>query len=71
MPPVSCVAKLPASEHWWQQEIWTMFRNNMDGRGMRRLGLLIGLVLALAGCGQLASQQPPISQQAPLKLPPL
>jgi hypothetical protein len=43
----------------------------MHGRAVRRLGLLIALVLGLAGCGQLASQQPPISQQAPLKLPPL
>ena len=39
------------------------------------LGLFIGLALALGGCGQLASQQPPVqspmSQQAPLKLPPI
>jgi hypothetical protein len=52
----------------------TMFRDNMRGRA-GRLGFLIGLVLALGGCGQLASQQPPVqspmSQQAPLKLPPL
>ena len=52
----------------------TMFRDNMRGRA-GRLGLFIGLVLALGGCGQLASQQPPVqspmSQQAPLKLPPL
>jgi hypothetical protein len=48
-----------------------MFRDNLRGRDLRRLGLLIGLLLALAGCGQLGSQQPPVSQQAPLKLPPL
>lgn len=52
----------------------TMNRNNMGGR-VGRLGLVISLVLALGGCGQLASQQPPVqspmSQQAPLKLPPL
>jgi hypothetical protein len=51
-----------------------MFRDNVRGRA-GRLGLFIGLVLALGGCGQLASQQPPVqspmSQQAPLKLPPL
>ena len=47
-----------------------MFRDNLrERRGLRRLALLIGLVLALGGCGQLASQQPPV--QAPLKLPPL
>jgi hypothetical protein len=40
--------------------------------------LLIGLIFALGGCGQLASQQPlveptPVSQQqtASIKLPPL
>jgi hypothetical protein len=53
-----------------------MFRGNLLGRrGGRRVVLFVGLVLALGGCGQLTSQQPPvqspISQQAPLKLPPL
>ena len=41
----------------------------LERRSLRRLGLLIGLVLALGGCAQIASQQPPV--QAPLKLPPL
>ena len=43
----------------------------------RRLALLIGLIFTLAGCGELASQQPPVqptpvSQQhtASIKLPP-
>jgi len=40
-----------------------MFRDNMRGRA-GRLGLFIGLVLALGGCGQLASQQPPV--QSPM-----
>jgi hypothetical protein len=52
-----------------------MLWSNMRALGARRLGLLIGLVLALGGCGQLAYQQPtgqptPLSQQASVKLPP-
>ena len=33
-----------------------MIWDNSRGRDLRRLGVLIGLVLALAGCGQLASR---------------
>jgi hypothetical protein len=50
--------------------------SNMRGLGGRRIWLLVGLVLALGGCGQLAYQQPtgqptPLSQQqASVKLPP-
>jgi hypothetical protein len=47
-----------------------MFNDKLrERRSLRRLALLIGLVLALGGCAQVASQQPPV--QAPLKLPPL
>ena len=45
--------------------------NTMHGLRGRRLGLLIALMLALAGCGQLATQQPPVQAPAPIKLPPL
>jgi hypothetical protein len=31
--------------------------NSRERRSLRRLGLLIGLVLALGGCAQIASQQ--------------
>lgn len=53
-----------------------MFRGNMCGLNWRRLGLLVGFVLALGGCAQLGYQQPteqptPLSQQqASVKLPP-
>jgi hypothetical protein len=46
-------------------------------RGRRLAVLLIGLGLALGGCGQLASQQPPVQpasasqHQVSIKLPPL
>jgi hypothetical protein len=47
-----------------------MFNDKLrERRSLRRLGLLIGFVLALGGCAQIANQQPPV--QAPLKLPPL
>jgi hypothetical protein len=52
-----------------------MVWGTMRGPGGRRV-LLIGLILALGGCGQLASQQPPVQpassqQQVSMKLPPL
>jgi hypothetical protein len=53
-----------------------MMWDTTRGPGGRRLVLLIGLVLALGGCAQLASQQSPaqpapVSQQtASIKLPP-
>jgi hypothetical protein len=48
-----------------------MVWNTIHGLRGRRLGLLIALMLALAGCGQLATQQPPVQAPAPIKLPPL
>ena len=49
----------------------SMVWNTIDGSRGRRLGLLIALMLALAGRGQLATQQPPVQAPAPMKLPPL
>jgi hypothetical protein len=55
----------------------TMVWGTMRGPGGRRLALLIGLILGLGGCGQLASQQPSVQpasasqQTASMKLPPL
>jgi hypothetical protein len=54
-----------------------MVWGTMRGPGGRRLALLIGLILGLGGCGQLASQQPSVQpasasqQTASMKLPPL
>jgi hypothetical protein len=54
-----------------------VYRTTRGPRGVR-LALLIGFILALGGCGQLATQQPSgqpasTSQQQPasIKLPPL
>jgi hypothetical protein len=50
--------------------------DTIRGLGGRRLALLIGFVLALGGCGQLAANQQPSAQPAPqqqpasIKLPP-
>ena len=52
--------------------------DTIRGPGERRLALLIGFVLALGGCGQLAASQHSPSQPAPgsqqqtasIKLPP-
>jgi hypothetical protein len=49
----------------------SMVWNSIQVLRGRRLGLLIALMLALAGCGQLATQQPPVQAPAPMKLPPL
>jgi hypothetical protein len=49
--------------------------STMRGLGVRWLALLLGLIGALGGCGQLSSQQAPVplsqQQQASIKLPPL
>jgi hypothetical protein len=52
--------------------------STMRGLGVRRLALLIGVIGALGGCGQLAGQQSPVQsssaspqQPASIKLPPL
>jgi hypothetical protein len=69
------VASVPRDDPSYATE-GTMFWSNMRWLGGRRLWLLVGLMLALAGCGQLAYQQPtgqstPLSQQqASVKLPP-